>query len=377
MLESMNKKTLIIIGSSILGLLILLLVGAWLISIFKPHYYTYEEAEGKILEATTAYYKANPTLLPTVDGDYTLLYSALVTGEYIKPLNEILKDGDSCTAEIVVSKYGENYSYIPYLTCPGSYETKELYKVVESNNPVVESGKGLYQKEDGSSYFRGEVTNNYVVLDTKTDKKDTVNMVWRIVSIEADKTMKLVSTDSTKKINKWDDRYNESVDKTYGYNDFELSRIKDQLNELASGNNLFSDTAKSKLVAKTWCIGKINASSSNNTGTAECATMTQDKMLIGLLSAYEVAQASIDSNCVTPFSNSCRNYNYLATTIKNSNWLITGLTSDSYSVLFFDGATVKTTFAKSKNVLYPVVYLSKRAFFASGSGTITDPYILK
>ena len=49
--------------------------------------------------------------------------------------------------------------------------------------------------------------------------------------------------------------------------------------------------------------------------------MTQDKMLIGLLSAYEVAQASIDSNCVTPFSNSCRNYNYLATTIKNSNWL--------------------------------------------------------
>ena len=41
----MNKKTFIIIGSSILGLLVALILIVWLISVFKPHYYEYEELE--------------------------------------------------------------------------------------------------------------------------------------------------------------------------------------------------------------------------------------------------------------------------------------------------------------------------------------------
>ena len=57
MLESMNKKTLIIIGSSIIGLIVCLLIVVWLISIIKPHYYSYEDFEVKVTEATKNYYK--------------------------------------------------------------------------------------------------------------------------------------------------------------------------------------------------------------------------------------------------------------------------------------------------------------------------------
>ena len=103
MLESMNKKTLIIIGSSIIGLIVCLLIVVWLISIIKPHYYSYEDFEVKVTEATKKYYKDNPTQLPASDGEYNMAYSTLVDNEYIKPLNEMLKDGDNCSVQILVT----------------------------------------------------------------------------------------------------------------------------------------------------------------------------------------------------------------------------------------------------------------------------------
>ena len=41
----MSKKTIIILGSSIIGILILLLIVVWLITVFKPRYYSYETVE--------------------------------------------------------------------------------------------------------------------------------------------------------------------------------------------------------------------------------------------------------------------------------------------------------------------------------------------
>ena len=153
MFESMDKKKLIILGSSLVGFIVVILLASWIISIVKPHYYTYEEVETKITAAVKSYYETNPTMIPTQDGEYSVQYSTLVEGEFIKPLNEILKDGDNCTVNIVVTKSGDNIAYLPYLTCPGSYETKELYKVVKENNPVVTYGTGLYENTNGGYYF--------------------------------------------------------------------------------------------------------------------------------------------------------------------------------------------------------------------------------
>ena len=51
MFESMDKKKLIILGSSLVGFIVVILLASWIISIVKPHYYTYEEVETKITAA--------------------------------------------------------------------------------------------------------------------------------------------------------------------------------------------------------------------------------------------------------------------------------------------------------------------------------------
>ena len=189
MFESIDKKKLIIIGCSIIGFIVIILLASFVISIVKPHYYSYEEVEEKIKSAVKSYYESNPTMVPVNDGEYTVQYSTLEEGKFIKPLNEILKDGDNCSVTITVSKSGDNISYLPYLTCPGSYETKELYKVIKENNPTVSEGSGLYENENGGYYFRGEVKNNYVTFGT-IDVNDTdYPYLWRILSIESDNTI--------------------------------------------------------------------------------------------------------------------------------------------------------------------------------------------
>ena len=109
----MEKKTLIIVGSSLIGLFVILLLVLWLITVFKPRYYSYEVVEEKIIEATNNYYKKNPEYLPAEDGKYSLPYDALVSAGYIKPLNELLVDGNGCTADVIIVKNGNDYTYIP------------------------------------------------------------------------------------------------------------------------------------------------------------------------------------------------------------------------------------------------------------------------
>lgn len=378
MLESMNKKTIVIIGSSIVGLIVLLLIVVWIISVVKPHYYTYEVFETKVTEAAKSYYKSNPTALPTADGEYNMSYSTLVEGNYIKPLNEMLKDGDKCTIQIVVTKYADNYSYIPYLNCPGSYETKEFYKVVSENNPVVETGSGLYSDGNGGYYFRGEVNNNYVQFGTYgKNKKDQKPYLWQIVSIESDGSVKIKSTVGTDDRYAWDDRYNEEKHSSYGYNDFEISRLKDTLIALAGNDKVLSDTYKNKLVAKELCVAKRTTADTTKDGSTECSIKSTNKYLFGTLTPYEVMRASLDENCKVAGNYSCSNYNFLASKLETTGWSITGVDGTSDSSFY----SIKGYFVSSKcsgqRKLYVTTHINKRAFYKSGTGTSADPYIIR
>ena len=245
MFESIDKKKLIIIGASLVGFLVVILLATWIISIVKPHYYTYEEVEEKITQAVKSYYDTNPTLVPTTDGDYTIQYSTLVDGKFIKPLNEILKDGDNCTVNIVVNKSGDNIAYLPYLTCPGTYETKELYRVIKDNSPVVTEGSGLYEDENGGYYF-GTISIN--------DKDNPY--LWRIISIEDDNTIKIINETGKREQYSWDNRYNEGKDATWGYNNFELSRAKEILKNTESNEEIVNENIKNAIISKELCVGK-------------------------------------------------------------------------------------------------------------------------
>lgn len=378
MFESIDKKKLIIIGCSIIGFVVVILLASFVISIVKPHYYSYEEVEEKIKSAVKSYYESNPSMVPVNDGEYTVQYSTLEEGKFIKPLNEILKDGDNCSVNITVSKSGDNISYLPYLTCPGSYETKELYKVIKENNPTVSEGSGLYENENGGYYFRGEVKNNYVTFGT-IDVNDTdYPYLWRILSIESDNTIKLMATLTDSDFHVWDDRYNEGKESDWGYNTFELSRAKETLKNLENNTNIANDLMKNALVSKELCVGKRKVNDTTKDGSVECSIMSTDKFMFGLITPYEYMRASLDENCKTLDSESCSNYNFLYSR-KNNTWTLTAEDSEDndFNVYYLYKYAFKSSRAALDKPFMPTAYLNSRALFKSGNGTSDDPYVIR
>ena len=104
--------------------------------------------------------------------------------------------------------------------------------------------------------------------------------------------------------------------------------------------------------------------------------MSEDKFLLGLITASEFMAASLDENCTKTTAKSCANYNFLAT-YRNSSWSLTGLTENTKNVLFYSRNGMRTTMASIETPLNLTAFLSKRAFYKSGKGTLEDPYIVR
>ena len=369
----MTKK-LIIILSSVIGFIILLILIIWLITIFKPTYYSYEKVETKIVNATRAYYKKYPDLLPVVDGKYTLDYQTLVNEELIKPLNEILKDGDNCSSTIYVVKNEDSYSYIPLLNCGDKYETKELYRKVLQDNNVVTSGSGLYLSNNGEYYFRGKIENNYVMLGTYENSNKRYDLYWKIISIGNDNTLRLQAIKRSADRTPYDDRYNIDKDQRSGYNDFELSVLKQFLEKLGNDKDIFTAEERTLIVPQYLCSGKRKADDKTRDGSVECSKQTSNKMIFSTILPYEYIRASLDENCQSLKDTSCINYNYLVDDYASSRWTITGDPSDSYHAYSFTGETFESSTASNEKYVYLVTNLNEFAIYKGGNGTLENPY---
>ena len=374
----MNKKSIIILAGSVIGLLIVLLIIVWLMSVFSNHYYTYETVEDKIASAAEKYYKNNPQMLPATNGKYNLSYSTLVENDYIKPLNEILKDGDNCSADILVVNNNSNYSYIPKLNCGDNYQSRELFRQVLNDNLVVTSGSGLYRSPDGGYYFRGKVNNNYVAFGSEKRRKTEIDYLWQILSINPDNTVTMRSLRHTEERTPYDDRYNETRGKYDGYNDFSMSVFKDFLQDLDKNNSFLNEELKSKLIRRNICIAKRDQNDTSRDGSAECSQKSTEEFLFYTLLPYQYMRASLDENCKVAGSDSCSNFNFLsASESVSKEWSITADKADNYHAYSFDGYTFDTrSIVKTEKYIYPVVTVSEYAFYKSGTGTKTDPYRL-
>lgn len=376
----MDNKKLIIIGSSIIGVIVLLLIVLWLVSIFGGKKLTYEQAEERIVNAAEKYYKDNPTMLPASDGDYSLSYQTLVDAGYIKPLSELLKDGDKCSAEVTVNAQNSAYSYIAFLNCPGNYETKELKSIITEK--VVTSGEGLYN-DNGVYYYKGENVNNHIIIGMSGNEKKEETVSGRIMSVENDGTIKVKLDKKTDGTYIWDDRYNETKGGNEGYNIFEKSRLKDTLKLLETEDKENNDTlilsskVKSKLVSKKLCIGIRSESDTSKDGSTECSVLSTDTYLFSLMTPYEYMRASMDDNCKNLTDLSCSNYNYLSDYNQSSEWLLTATNQNDYKAYAFNGSAMALSKTSSSKRLKFIVSLNKHTFYKSGTGTSTDPYIIK
>lgn len=359
--NNMLKNLVRIISITIVLAIILLIL-----SFFVTGKKSYNEIESIMKKAAISYYEQNPTLLPKNTGATVEVSATKLSNlKYMRDVNKYIKKG-SCTGKVVVENNDDNYIYIPYLDCGTAYKTTELFRKITTANNIVESGIGLYSI--GSEYiYRGEVTNNYVSIN---------NYLYRIVKVDENNEVVLIKEEE-KKLSSiaWDNRYNIEKGRTTGINDFNVSRIKAELEAIyddTSKNALFTDDDRQYLTYHNYCIDKVDITDEKSTSCNSSSL----KLKVGLLTASEYINASIDENCTSFGSKSCQNYNYLVK--KNIDWwLITANSENTYESYYVTGrGLIDVANCSSINRIRPVIYLNSKTMYKSGTGTASDPYLL-
>ena len=281
----------------------------------------------------------------------------------------------------------------------------------------VTTGDGLYMDpvESGRYVYRGEAPENYIEFNGE---------MWRILAIEADGTAKVirqgsiglipfdepyVRSDSTYCPISSSGSYGQNIDSRYGCNacvsengSFVNGSISGTLTKDASLNTYLNNTyyysltenAKNEIIAHKFNIGAIDVLSETGNDSLE-KNIASEKMYtwvgkIGLANATDALKASTNKNCVSAtdnmidHKNTCNdsyfftethcwwwlinNHTREDTDTTSAAWIIYGNNIegrvDGYSSRFADGGVKPTVFLK------PDIKLS-------GSGTETDPYIIK
>lgn len=363
------KKKLMRIMLIVVGILVVFLIIILILSLFNSGNKTYEEIEEDLKNAAIEYYEVQSGLLPQEEGEtITVRAKTLANAGYMDPLSE-LREGENCSGRVEVTKVGNNIIYTPYLECGDKYTTKELYKAVLEQG-IVTSGNGLYDM-NGEKVYRGDAVNNYVQLD---------NGIYRIVKVTSDNKLLLIlnEMDSTLSIY-YDDRYNQDRLFNSGFNDYRVSRIYEYLNDLYNNKldiSLLSNKDKGKLTSFNLCIGKRTPTEIVNNNSIECSDVLENQM-IGLLTVSDYMNASLDTNCRATTDKSCQNYNYLR--LSNTEWwLVTGNSLNNYESYVVKGnGYIEENTASGYKKLRPTVMLNNNVMIKSGSGSESNPFILK
>lgn len=350
---------------------VVLLLVLWIASLVGAKQATYEDVEELMKEAAISYFADHKEYLPQADGNIVEVgVENLVAEGKMKDLSTYFGEG-ACTGTVQVEKAGSEFLYTPYLNCGESYTSVELFKKVVENNPIVKEGSGLYSS-DQSYIFRGESVENYVKLD---------NALWRIVKIVNDGNVVLISNDGIVNSQPWDNRFNEEKNYEAGMNNYSVSRVKEYLKNVYSGNvefkdeKLLSDKDRSRIVSYDVCIGKRGIESTSKNNSEECRQKDKDQKL-GLLTLSDYLYASLDTNCKSAATKSCTNYNYL--TIDEEWWLATASNANDYEVFKVDRwGIVQVDTAGTYSQVRPVIYLNSKVMYKDGKGTKKDPYIVK
>ena len=362
------RKRLMRIILIFVGILVVFLVVLLIISLINGKNMDYEEIEQEMKNAAMEYYDVQKGLLPKEGETVTVRASTLANSEYMEPLSELRKN-EECSGRVEIRKVGDKYIYTPYLDCGKNYVTKELYKAVLEQG-IVTAGSGLYDM-NGEKVYRGEEINNYVKLD---------NMMFRIVKVTSNNTILLImsETDSNFSYN-YDDRYNPEKKFNSGFNDYRVSRVYEFLQDLYEGNTdtaILSESDKEKLVDFDLCIGKRGPYDSDNRNAVECSDILEDQM-IGLLTASDYINASLDASCKMTTDRTCQNYNYLK--LGGIDWwLVTGNSlnnSEVYSVR--SGGYIDEYNASSSKKIRPTIMINNNVMIKAGDGSSSNPFILK
>lgn len=399
-----NKIIKIVIVVVVIIVLVLLL---WFLY-FYPNK-VFRENERLLEEAGKRYYEINSTRLPNEEGRViSVTLNTLVKQKYLDGLYEAygnkLCDLNESNVK-AVNKDGD-YTYYTYLKC-GNHESKvdhdgPFITLNGSKNMTVSRGdtfndpgvKSVVDNVDGnmdksSVSIKGEVDTSkvgvYEITYTISDSLANKTEVTRKVSVEE-------SLASTVKSNTENGYYVGNVDNNYIYFNnmlFRIVRVNDDNSVLIVSNDAlanvdytndgrFTDSALDKwlndyfynllepsyqdlIKSSSWCDDVI---SSDNITTTECSRQT-DKRKVGILSlqdynlSYDGVSSYLDKSNFSWYANLAED---------NKAWAITS--TDSYPNTIYS--------SESTNLLnvVPALNLKASTTILEGDGTYTDPYVV-
>ncbi len=355
------KKIMIIVIAIFIVLFLFLFLLSRCSRTFTP-----ENLELEIVKKAKIYYKNHKDDLPGESVTKTLSLGDLTTLGIIEELDKMLDKGTTCSGSLTIENNNNYIMYSPILNCTSNNENYQSILLKDKlKENIVTTGDGLYNI-NGSYYFRGENVDNYLVLD---------GILWRIMKINDDGTIKLIENDKRSSV-VWDDRYNDEMSNMVGINNYFYnnlnSRIKENLDEIYNGNEIFTDDGKGYIKKTSLCIGKRSKEDTSKDGSTECSERL-DNQYIGLIQLNEYLIASLDQNCTDTMSNSCSNYNYLSK-LKGNYWTITAFNGNTHYI-YKIGTRVTTSSAINTAMARIVINISENTS-VHGSGTEEDPYVV-
>lgn len=322
----------------------------------------YNQIEDKMIVGAKSYYKSHNKDLPKEEGDtVSLKLSYLVEKDYVKKIKDPKNKDNSCSGSVSTTKRGNNYYYVANLNCGKNYKTKFLKDAVKSNLKVDSKGNGLYV--NGDEYiFKGDILKNYVSFN---------DSLWRIMKIDKDGDIKLISYTTETESYTWDDRFNVATEGNDGINNFKMSRLKDTLLKYYKKNFNNVAGAKENIVKKDFCTG-LRKETDDIIGTAECSSTTP--LYVGLINTSEFYMATLDTTCTKFGQEQCANYNYLANN-ENTSWTLTGSATDSSRVYNYYDEIVEVDASYDARI-YPVIYIDSKTTISKGTGARSNPYVV-
>lgn len=395
--KNLKKHHLILLGIG----LIFVLVGVVSWNVYFSKYYIFEQQEKYFLETVKDYYEFHSVYLPKEDDIKTLTLENLYEMGQIEAIN-YPKSNKLCNTDSWVKVYndGKDYHYYVYLKC-GKYESKvdhegpvitlkgddtiyvslnkeykelgiekvvddvdgniDVSKVVINNSKVNTKKVGKYNvtytvrdtlnnetkvtrkvvvarnltdevkdNTNESNYYQGNVDNNYILFS---------GMLYRIINVNSDGTVRLISNENLNNLRMDIDTYENSNIDLYLTNEY-LNIIHDP----------------SYLVDSEFCIGNIESREQVN---AVCDQKITRK--VGILSYQDFLDTLVNGSGYL-----CTPYNYALANKISGSILTAG--GDNNCTAIIENSTLPS--------IRPVITLKSNLIILSGDGTREKPYKL-
>ena len=313
-----------------------------------------EVQQNNIIEATKKYMLENSNLdndhinticvyISTLQKEGFLDKGKIIDPDTGKDMAETSSNGNS-TGVVRVKFNPENnqYDYTYTEICSSNIITP-IYETVKEKEEikVVNKDDGLYETTDNYVY-RGSNPNNYIKFNNK---------VWRIVSIDKEtKKAKIINLNGSQLA--WPSK-----------------DIIEYLNDDFLNGTTYNSVKDYININSKWNRGNIDSLDSS-LSIISLEKQSNDYKTIGLLTVGEYIDASLNKDCYK--ENKCDSY------LNNSKiyWLL-NKTNDNKQ-WYIDSGTISNKTPSSSDLynIYPTLYLNLNVQI-SGSGTESDPYIIK